>query len=155
MEIILKKNVKGLGQKHDLLQVKPGYGRNYLIPQGYAELATPSLKKLWQENQKQSEHKRARLLADAEQLAEKLKALTVEIATKASEKGNIYGAVTSTQVADALKANGHLIPRNKIYFKTHIKTLGSHQATIDLHKKVQQDINLLVVEERESSSSKK
>ena len=148
MEVILQQNVKGLGQKYDLVQVRAGYGRNYLIPQGYAQLATPSLKKVWQENQKQREHKREYDLTAAQQLAEELSTLKLEIVTKASEKGNIYGSITPTQVSESLKAKGHFISREKISFKEHIKTLGEHHATIQLHKNVEQDVALFVVEDK-------
>ncbi len=152
MEVILLKYVKHLGQSNDLVKVKGGYGQNYLIPQGLAILADPPTKKLWQENVSQSKHKHANTLANAKQLAEKLALLSLEILTKASEKGNIYGSVTALQVADALKAKGHLIDRQSIYFKTNIRTLGKHHATADLHKDVQQDIQLDVIVVDEASA---
>ena len=145
MEVILQKHVKGLGQKNELVKVKGGYGQNYLIPQGLAILADPPSKKLWQENVSQSKHKHAHELADAKQMAEALALLNLEILTKASEKGNIYGSVTALQVAEALKAKGHVVGRQRIYFKTNIRTLGKHHATIDLHKDVRQDVQLHVI----------
>ena len=147
MEIILKKNVNHLGRKDELVTVKAGYGRNYLIPQGFASLATPSLKKLWQENQSQSEHKRARELEQAQQLAQALAEINLSISTKASKQGSIYGSITALQLSEALKKKGHIVPRKDISFKEQIKTLGTHQAILRLHKDIQQEITFEVIAE--------
>lgn len=154
MEVILQKDVKKLGKANDLVQVKAGYGHNYLIPQGLALLATPSLKKLWQNNKRQSEHKHALELKNAQHLAQELATIKLQISTKASEKGNIYGAITTLQVSQALKAKGYTISRDQISFKNHIKTLGQHQATLNLHTEIQQDLSLEIVDETTATPQK-
>ena len=153
MEVILQKPVENLGPKNDLVKVKAGYGRNFLIPQGLATLASPSLKRMWKENQSQSEHKRVRELTTAQELAQTLSSLSLTIGTKASEKGNIYGSITPLQVSGVLKEKGHLIQRKYISFKAPIKVLGTHQATVHLHKDIQQDISLEIVEESDLKKS--
>ena len=106
MEIILKQDVTGLGYKNDIVKVKAGYGNNYLIPNGFALVATDSNKKLVQENIRQMAHKAAKLKQDAESMASKIGELTIDIGAKAGESGKIFGAVTALQIADALKAKG-------------------------------------------------
>jgi len=145
MEIILKDDVKGLGYKNDIVKVKPGYGRNYLIPQGFAILATPSAKKVLAENIKQAQHKAERIKNDALALATSLSTLYLEIPAKAGESGKIFGAVTSIQVADVLKEKGFDIDRKKIYFKEDIKMLGEYEAHIDLHKEVKASVKINIV----------
>ena len=147
MEVILQKNVKNLGNKQDLVRVKDGYGRNYLIPKGLAVLATESTKKVWQENSKQQAHKCAKDLQEAQKLSQTLVSVELEIPTKASDKGSIYGAITSFQVSKALKTKQYFVPRENISFKDPIKTIGKHQATLHLHKDVQVDITLQIVAE--------
>jgi len=117
MEVILKQDVQGLGYKNDLVKVKAGYGRNYLIPNDFAVLATSSNKKMFEENVKQAAHKAAKLKQDAEALAQKIGELTIEIKTKAGETGKIFGAVTSLQISDALKAKGFDIERKRVLLK--------------------------------------
>jgi large subunit ribosomal protein L9 len=109
MEIILKKNVDKLGYKDETVTVKNGYGRNFLIPQGYAILATPSNKKAHAETLKQRAHKESKILAEAEAVAEKLSGVTVKIATKVGENGKIFGSVNTVQLADALRAAGLIL----------------------------------------------
>ena len=147
MEVILQANVQGLGNKQDLVRVKNGYGRNYLIPKGLAVLATVCAKKVWQETSKQQSHKRAKDLQEAQQLAQTLSEIELEISTKASEKGSIYGSITSLQVSEALKMRQYFVPRENISFKEVIKSIGEHQATIHLHKEVQIDIKLQILAE--------
>ena len=103
MEVILKQDVAGLGYKNDIVKVRPGYGNNYLIPNGIALIATDSNKKLVQENIRQASHKAEKVKQDAESLAKKIGELTLEIGAKAGESGKIFGAVTALQIADALK----------------------------------------------------
>jgi len=146
MEIILKDDIKGLGYKDDIVSVKPGYGRNYLIPQGLAVIASPSNKKMAEENARQASHKEEKVKNDAQELADKMGDLTLEIPAKAGESGKIFGAVTTLQVADALKDKGFEVDRRKIDFNQDIKHLGDYTATIDLHKEVKKDINIKVVE---------
>ena len=147
MEIILKEDIKGLGYKNDTVNVKPGYGRNYLIPQGLAIIANKSNSKMIEENIRQAAHKAEKLKNDAEDLAKKIGAISVEIKTKAGESGKIFGAVTALQVADALKEKGFDIDRKRISFKGNIKELGEHIITLDLHKEVHHEITVNVVSE--------
>ena len=147
MEVILKQDVTGLGYKNDTVKVKPGYGRNYLIPNGVAIIANESNKKLIAENIRQAAHKAAKVKQDAEAMAAKIGELTIEIGTKAGETGKIFGAVTAIQVSDALKAKGFDVDRKKIHFKEQPKELGTYQVTLDLHKEVKHAIQVKVVAE--------
>ena len=114
MEIILKTDIKGLGYKNDLVSVKPGYGRNYLIPQGFAVLATGSNKKILAENIKQAAHKAEKIKTEAENIAAKLAETTLEIKAKIGDSGKIFGKVTTLQISDALATKGFEIDRKKI-----------------------------------------
>lgn len=147
MEVILKQDVQGLGYKNDTVKVRPGYGRNYLIPNGVAIIANDSNKRMMNENIRQAAHKAAKLKQDAEALAQKIGELTVEIGTKAGETGKIFGAVTPFQVADALKAKGFEVDRKKIIFKEQPKQLGNYTVTLDLHKEVKHTITIKVTAE--------
>ena len=147
MEIILKQDVQGLGYKNDLVKVKPGYGRNFLIPNGLALMATDSNKRMLAENIRQAAHKAEKLKQDAESLAQKIGDLTVEIGTKAGESGKIFGAVTGIQVADVLKAKGFDVDRKRVTFKTQPKELGEYKAILDLHKEVKHEITIKVIAE--------
>lgn len=147
MEIILKQDIPGLGYKNDTVTVKPGYGRNYLIPQGMAMVASRSNKKMIAENIKQAAHKAEKIKKDAEDLAEKMSDLTLQLGTKAGENGKIFGAITTLQVADALKDKGFDVDRKKITFNTAIKELGDYTVTLDLHREVKPTINIKVVAE--------
>lgn len=147
MEVILKEDIKGLGYKNDIVSVKPGYGRNYLIPQGIAIIASTSNKKMIEENVRQASHKAEKLKNDAQELAKKIGDLALEIKTKAGESGKIFGAVTALQVADALKEKGFDIDRKRISFNGNIKEVGEHTVVLDLHKQVHHEITLNVVGE--------
>jgi large subunit ribosomal protein L9 len=147
MEVILKQDVLGLGYKNDVVKVKPGYGRNYLIPNGVALIANESNKKLVAENTRQAAHKAAKLKQDAEAIAQKVGELTIEIKTKAGESGKIFGAVTSLQIADVLKSKGFDIDRKRVILKETPKQLGTYHATLDLHKEVKHEITVNVVGE--------
>jgi large subunit ribosomal protein L9 len=147
MEVILKQDVTGLGYKNDTVKVKPGYGRNYLIPTGVAIIANDSNKRLIAENIRQAAHKAAKLKQDAEALAAKIGELVVEIGTKAGESGKIFGAVTAVQVAEILKAKGFEVDRKKVHFKEQPKQLGTYTVTLDLHKEVKHTISVNVVAE--------
>lgn len=147
MEIILKQDVTGLGYKNDTVKVKPGYGRNFLIPSGVAIIANDSNKRMVAENIRQAAHKAAKLKQDAEALAAKIGELTVEIGTKAGESGKIFGAVTAVQVSDFLKTKGFDVDRKKIHFKEQPKQIGTYTVTLDLHKEVKHTINVNVVAE--------
>ncbi len=147
MELILKKDIKGLGYKNDLVDVKPGYGRNFLIPQGYAMMATPSNVKQRDENTRQAAHKAEKVKQDAQALADAIGAVKLTIPAKAGESGKIFGAVTPNQIADALKAKGHDVDRKQISINGEVKTLGDYTAEIDLHKDVKKEIAFEVVSE--------
>jgi large subunit ribosomal protein L9 len=147
MEVILKQDVQGLGYKNDTVKVKAGYGRNYLIPNGFAIIANDSNKRLTTELVRQVAHKAAKLKQDAEAIAAKIGELTIEIGTKAGESGKIFGAVTALQIADVLKAKGFDIDRKKVILKEAPKQLGTYKATLDLHKEVKHEITVKVVAE--------
>ncbi|MCR5496515.1 MAG: 50S ribosomal protein L9 [Paludibacteraceae bacterium] len=147
MEIILLQDVQNLGYKDDVVKVKNGYGRNYLIPQGKAILATPSAKKQLEENLKQRAHKLAKIKADAEALAAKLNGVSLQIGAKTSATGTIFGSVNNIQIAEALAKQGFDIDRKIIYINDNVKELGSYKATIKLHKEVSAEINFEVVAE--------
>jgi len=136
MEIILKTNIEKLGAKDEIVNVKPGYARNYLIPRGYAIIATDSARKMHAENIKQRAHKEARILADAQVIADKLSALNVKIATKASDTGKIFGSINTIQLSEALAKEGFSIDRKSISMvEEHIKMLGAYDAKVKLHKR--------------------
>jgi large subunit ribosomal protein L9 len=149
MEVILKQDVQHLGYADDLVKVKDGYARNYLLPQGLAILATVANKKMLAETLKQRTFKAEKIRKEAEFMAGKIDGLTVKILTKASEKGTIFGSVNTIAVANALKEQHSIdIDRKKIYLKVdHIKELGNYQAQVSLHKDFKVTINLEVVAE--------
>jgi len=148
MEVILKKNVDNLGYANDMVSVKPGYGRNFLIPQGYAILATASAKKAHAETMKQKSHKESKLLAEAQELGAKIEATNVKIITKAGEKGKIFGSVNTVQLSEALKAEGIDIDRKSLKIKEEpIREIGSYEATANIHKDVKVTMTFEVVGE--------
>ncbi len=149
MEVILKQDVPDLGYINEKVNVKPGYARNFLIPQGIAILATEPNKKILAENLKQKAFKADKVLNEAEELAKGLKDLTVKIGAKAAESGKIFGSVNAIQIAQALKDQFKFdIDRKKIHVDgEHIKELGTYKARIILHKEVQLDINFEVFAE--------
>jgi len=148
MEVILKKNVDKLGYANEIVTVKPGYGRNFLIPQGYAVLATASAKKAHAEVMKQKAHKESKLLVEAQELATKLEALTVTIATKAGENGKIFGSVNTVQLSEALKKAGFEIDRKSLKIKDEpIKEVGTYEAEANLHKGVKPTFKFEIVGE--------
>lgn len=145
MEVILIKDVEKLGYANDIVNVKPGYANNYLIPQGYAKAATASARKVLAENLKQRAHKDAKILADAQALAEKLANLPLTITVKA-EEGKIFGSVTSADIAEALAAKDITVDRKAISVD-NIKTVGEYEATVKLHREVKATVKLSVVAE--------
>lgn len=147
MDLILKEDVKNLGFKNDIVKVKPGYGRNYLIPQGMAVLASPSNVKVMQENLRQAAHKAEKMLNDARDLAERIGDMLIEIKAKAGESGRIFGAVTTLQISDALKAKGYDIDRKRITMPAEVKNLGEYEATLTLHKQVSHKVRFQVTAE--------
>ena len=146
MEIILKEDVINLGYKNDIVKVKDGYGRNYLIPQGKAVIATESAKKVLAENERQRAHKLAKIKADAEAQAAKLNGVKVTISAKVNEDGTIFGGVGAAQVAEALSAKGFEVDRKAIVAET-VKAVGEYTATINLHKEVKAEVAFEVVAE--------
>jgi large subunit ribosomal protein L9 len=147
MQVILKQDVKNLGEKDDIVIVKPGFGRNYLIPQGQAILATESAKKVLAENIKQAQFKQEKIKKDAEAIAAKLEGVTLSIGAKAGESGKIFGAVNTIQVADALKKEGFDVDRRRITFETDVKFVGDYIANLNLHKEVKVKVPFTVVAE--------
>ena len=147
MKIILKEDISNLGYKDDVVEVKSGYGRNYLIPQGKAVIASPSALKQLEETLKQRAHKLAKIKADAEAKAASLEGVSLTIAAKVSATGAIYGSVNNIQIAEALAALGHEVDRKIIYIKEAVKEVGSYTATIKLHKEVSVEISFEVVAE--------
>jgi large subunit ribosomal protein L9 len=144
MEVILKQDISGLGYKNDIVKVRAGYGRNYLIPNGYALIANDSNRRLITENVRQMAHKASKLKQDAEALAAQVGDFVVEIKTKAGESGKIFGAVTALQIADVLKAKGFDIDRKKVILKDNPKQVGTYNAVLDLHKEVKHEIKVVV-----------
>ena len=146
MELILKVDVANLGYKDDIVKVKDGYGRNYLIPRGMAVIATESAKKVLAENLKQRAHKLAKIKADAEELAKKLETVSLTISAKVSEANAIYGSVGAAQIAEELAKLGYEIDR-KIIVVDVAKEVGSYSATVKLHKEVSVKVPFEVVAE--------
>jgi large subunit ribosomal protein L9 len=147
MEVILKEDVPNLGYKDDIVNVKRGYGRNYLIPQGKVYIATESAKKVLAENLKQRAHKIEKIKNEALELASKLEGVSLTIGAKTSSTGTIFGSVTNIQIADALKEKGFEIDRKLIVIKDPVKEVGTYKATVKLHKEVSVEIPFEVVSE--------
>ena len=148
MEIILKEDVVNLGYKNDIVTVKSGYGRNYLIPTGKAVIASPAAKKMLAEELKQRAHKLEKIKKDAEAVAESLKEVSLTIATKVSATGTIFGSVSNIQIAEELAKLGHNVDR-KIIFVKGVKEVGSYTAIVKLHKEVSVEIPFEVIAEAE------
>ena len=146
MEIILLTDIANLGHKDDIVDVKQGYGRNYLIPQGYAILATPSARKVVAENLRQRAHKESKLKAEAEEIAAQLAEVKLTIGAKTSSTGKIFGSVNSIMISESLKEKGFDIDRKKIVLKD-VKEIGTYTALIKLHREVKVDVEFEVVSE--------
>jgi large subunit ribosomal protein L9 len=147
MDIILKQDIAGLGYKNEIIGVKPGYGNNYLIPQGFATLATKSTIKVMQENIKQAAHKAEKIKTAAEAIAEGIGEMVLQIGAKVGDGTRIFGKVTTIQISDALKAKGFDVDRKKIILPKDIKVLGEYTALLDLHKEVKKEVKFEVVSE--------
>ncbi|MCE1156133.1 MAG: 50S ribosomal protein L9 [Bacteroidales bacterium] len=147
MEIILKEDVINLGYKGDIVKVRDGYGRNFLIPQKKAVLATESAKKMLAEDNRQRAHKLERIKNEALELAEKVKDITLTIGAKTSTTGKIFGAVGPVQIADAFEKAGFTVDRRVIALKEPVKEIGSYKATLKLHKEVSVEVAFEVVSE--------
>jgi large subunit ribosomal protein L9 len=148
MQVILKEDVNNLGSKSDIVSVKPGYGRNYLIPKGYAVLATPSAIKVHEENTRQRAHKEAKIKNEAIELSKKLEGKSFTIGAKTSTSGKIFGSVNTIQIAAVLEKEGFNIDRKNIIIKDDsVKEIGNYTATIKLHREVKVEIAFSVVAE--------
>ncbi len=148
MEVILKKDVENLGYQDDMVDVKPGYARNFLVPRGLAVLATTSEKKMLEETIRQRAHKEEKIQKEANAKAAKLENETIKIGAKVGENGKIFGSVNTIQLADALKEAGHEIDRKHIVIKNEpIKEIGIYEAEVTLHKDIKQTIKFEVVGE--------
>ena len=148
MEVILKQDVKNLGYKDDVVKVRPGFGRNFLIPKNMAEIATPSTKKVLTETVKQRAFKEQKVKTAAETTAAKLKEMVVKVGAKVGESGKIFGSVTSVQLADAIKKLGYEVDRKNITMSEEgIKAVGTYTAEIRLHKEVTGTVTFEVVQE--------
>ena len=147
MKIILKEDITGLGYKDDVVEVKNGYGRNYLIPQGKAVIATESALKVLAENQRQRAHKLAKIKADAEALAAELEKVALTITAKTSAAGTIFGSVNAATIAEALEKLGQNVDRKLIVIKGSIKVPGKYSCTINLHKEVAVELPFEVLAE--------
>jgi large subunit ribosomal protein L9 len=148
MEVILKQDLDNLGYADEIVKVRPGYARNFLIPRGLAAIATESNKKMLAETVKQRAHKAQKIKGEAESVAKQLESMVLKIGAKVGESGKIYGSVTALQIADALSKLGVNVERKKIHLdEEHIKALGSYTATVNLHKDLKVKVNFEVIAE--------
>lgn len=147
MEIILLEDINNLGYKDDIVKVKDGYGRNYLIPTKKAVIASPSAKKMLAENLKQRAHKLEKIKVEAQELAEKLQGVSLTIGAKTSSTGKIFGSVNNIQIAEALEKAGYNVDRKVIVIKEAVKEVGQYKAVLKLHKEVSVEIPFEVVSE--------
>ncbi|MFM2375805.1 MAG: hypothetical protein RLZZ165_902 [Bacteroidota bacterium] len=145
MDVILKKYHKDLGEKNDIVSVKPGFARNFLIPQGIAIMATETNRKIHAENMRQAAHKKDHIKNEALRIAEEMGKLTLTIATLAGPDGRLFGSVTPTMVASQLEAKGFEVERQRILFDAAIKEVGQYEVTVDLHKEVKAKVKIEVV----------
>ena len=151
MEIILKQDVDNLGNKDQIVNVRPGYANNYLIPQGLAVIASDSALKRLAEDQRQRAHKIAKLLEEAQAAAAAIEGVKLTITAKTSATGTVFGSVGAAQVADALEKLGHVVDRKFIEVKNPVKEIGVYTATIRFHKEVAQEVEFEVVREEETA----
>ncbi len=148
MEIILKQDMPNLGHKDDIVTVKDGYARNYLIPKGFAINATKTARKVHEENLRQRAHKEAQLKEAAEKFAEKLKTVSITIGAKTSTKGKIFGSVNTIQIAEELAKQGFEVDRKNVTIKEElIKEVGKYTATVKLHREVEVEIPFEIISE--------
>jgi len=145
MDVILKKYHKDLGEKNDIVSVKPGFARNFLIPQGVAIMATDTNRKILMENLRQAAHKKDHIKNEALRIAADLEKLNITIATLAGPDGRLFGSVTTLMLAQQLSQNGIEVERQRIIFDTQIKEVGNYEATIDLHKEVKAKVKFEVI----------
>ena len=151
MELILKENIENLGFKGDIVKVKSGYGRNFLIPKGKAILATPSSKKILEENIRQQQFKDKKVIDEANEFGNKLKKLKIKISSKVSESDKLFGSITSNDILVAIEAKGHKVEKSLITVPgKNIKRLGSYEATIRLHREVSIQIPFEIIAEKKA-----
>ena len=151
MDLILKENVENLGFKGDIVKVKSGYGRNFLIPKGKAILATPSSKKILEENIKQQQFKDKKVIDEANEFGNKLKKLNIKISSKVSESDKLFGSITSNDILVAIEAKGYKVEKSLITVPgKNIKRLGSYEATIRLHREVSIQIPFEIIAEKKA-----
>ncbi len=143
MEVILTQPIRNLGDKDDVVKVKPGYARNYLIPQGLAVMATSSNKKALEEKKRQASHKQEHVKQQAEELANQLAGINIDIETLAGTDGKLFGSVTSIQIANKLKDKGFDIDRKSITIED-IRETGDYKALVHLHKEVKAELDIIV-----------
>ena len=149
MEVILRKDVDNLGFQDDIVNVKNGYGRNFLIPQGFAQLATPSAKKVLAENLKQRAHREQKIVDDANKLADVLKALEIKISSKIGDGGKLFGSINNADVAEAIAKGGQSIEKKFITVAGgNVKRAGKYTAKVRLHRSVVVDLPFEVVAEK-------
>ncbi len=153
MKIILKENIPGLGYKDDVVEVKDGYGRNYLIPQGKCIIASDAALKQLKEDLKQRAHKIAKAKADAEEAAKALEGLKLTISAKTGANGVVYGSVGAPQIAEALAKLGHEIDKKIISVKQPVKLIGEYVATVKFHKEVETEVAFVVISEDAPASA--
>ena len=148
MEVILLQNVENLGEVNDLVTVKPGYGRNYLIPKGFAKVANKSNKKAVEEIKRQQQHKAAKILEAAKEEAGKLANTTIKVGAKVGKDDKIFGTVTTLQLSDAIKSQtGVEVDRKKIHILGDVKALGTFKAKAEIHREIEQEFDFEVVAE--------
>ena len=148
MEVILKQDLDNLGYADEIVKVRPGYARNFLIPRGLAMIANDTNRKIYAETVKQRAHKAQKIKGDAESVAKQLESMTLKIGAKVGDSGKIYGSVTALQIADALAKHGVNVERRKIHLdEDHIKALGNYTATLNLHKDIKVKVNFEVIAE--------
>jgi large subunit ribosomal protein L9 len=149
MEVILKQDIPNLGYSGDIIKVKPGYARNYLLPKGIAIIATESNQKIVKENQKQAAHKLAKIKAEAEAKADALKKLDLKFPVKVGTTGKIFGSITNLQISRYLKDHGYEVDRKDIAFTEEINKLGKYLFKVKIHKEVTAELTLNVVREED------
>lgn len=148
MDVILKDDVANLGHKNEVVKVKSGYGRNFLLPQGLGVLATPSAMKVHEENMRQRAHKEEKIKNSALEMAQKMEGLTLTVGAKTSTTGKIFGSVNTIQIAEALQKAGYEVERKNISIKEdQVKEIGKYVATVKLHREVKVEVNFEVVAE--------
>lgn len=148
MEVILLQDVDHVGEKNDIVAVKAGFGRNYLIPQGFAKIANETNRKILAENLRQQSHKLAAILEEAKANATKVEGASIKVATKVGKEDKIFGSITNLQLADALNsATGLSVDRKRVSLPKDIKTVGSYNASVRLHKEVTVDFEFEVIAE--------